>query len=71
MIIYCWITPQLDELTHGSMGVIGLTHICFLPAGHVHRDQRIAVDVSLPDDLLFRIAGEEYDGDGNENKRCN
>src|SRR2546430_9177912 len=74
MIIHCWIPPQLDELSHGRMGVIGLTHIGLLPPRHVHRDQRIAVDISLPDDLLFRIAGEESDRDSTEshcrNEEC-
>ena len=54
------------------MRVIGQRHIGLLPARHVHRDQRIAIDVSLPDDLVFRIAGKQgygYDYDGDDEHR--
>ena len=59
LIIHRRVGPHLDELAHGRVRVIGHAHIGLLPARHVHRDQRIAIEVSLPDDFLFRTAGKE------------
>ena len=41
------IRAELQELAHRRVCRVGCGHVGKLPAGHVHRDQRVAVDVGV------------------------
>jgi hypothetical protein len=38
---------ELDELPHGRLVTLGLGHVRDDPAGHLHRHQRVTIDVSV------------------------
>src|SRR5271165_1178145 len=47
MVIDCRIRPELKNLPHGRVCRVRRGHIGKLLAGHIHRDQRVAVNIGV------------------------
>ena len=60
VVVDCGVSPHPDHLPHRRMLGVRRGHVGLLPADHVERDQRVAVDVGLGGDADRLYSSERW-----------